>query len=333
MGDSHVLVRVEDLRVHYPMRGRLFPPEKRYVHAVDGVSFFIRAGETLGLVGESGCGKSSTGRAILRLERFSKGRIWFKGIDISTLQGEKLRRLRRAMQLVFQDPFASLDPRMKLGAIVREPLDVHRILRGEEARRRVRELLDLVGLPIGFAGRYPHELSGGQRQRVGIARALAAEPQFIVCDEAVSSLDVSIRSQIINLLMDLQSRLSLTYLFIAHDLSVVRHISDRIAVMYLGRLVELAERKVLYENPLHPYTQALLSAIPIPDPEIEETRDHLILQGEMPNPISPPSGCYFHPRCPLVEDHCKETQPEFAEVLPDHWVACHIVLRNTKQLQ
>jgi oligopeptide transport system ATP-binding protein len=279
----------------------------------------------MGLVGESGCGKSTTGRAILQLYRPTDGRVYFKGEELTELKGEALRRMRREMQMIFQDPYASLNPRMTVGNIIGEPLEVHGIYSSKaERRERVQELLRIVGLNPYFVNRYPHEFSGGQRQRIGVARALAVNPEFIVCDEPISALDVSIQAQIINLLEDLQAEFGLTYLFIAHDLSVVRHISDRIAVMYLGKLAELSDREELYENPLHPYTQALLSAVPIPDPVIEEKRQRIILEGDVPSPANPPKGCNFSTRCPRVMDVCHEVDPEFKDVGGGHWVACHL---------
>ena len=292
------------------------------VKAVDGVSFEVYKGETLGLVGESGCGKSTTGRAILQLYRPTGGQVLFEGQDLVNVQGNQLRQMRRQMQMIFQDPYASLNPRMTVGGIVGEPLEVHNISDRQGRLERVRELLAEVGLNPYFINRYPHEFSGGQRQRIGVARALAVNPSFIVCDEPISALDVSIQAQIINLLEDLQGKLGLTYLFIAHDLSVVRHISDRIAVMYLGKIMELADRNELYSNPMHPYTQALLSAVPIPDPVVEEKRQRIILEGDVPTPINPPKGCHFCTRCPKAMDICKDQEPEFRDYGGGHHVAC-----------
>jgi len=318
-----VLLDVKNLVKHFDVGGGLFGGPRGIVRAVDGVSFTLRRGETLGLVGESGCGKTTTGRCILQLERPTSGQILFEGRELTTLDDTALRAVRRKIQVIFQDPYSSLNPRMTVGQIIAEPLGVHGIVpdRGRRAAR-VRELLSHVGLLPQHGHRYPHEMSGGQRQRVGIARALAMEPSLIVCDEPVSALDVSIQAQIINLLEDLQAEFGLTYLFIAHDLSVVRHISDRVAVMYLGRIVELADRKSLYDDPLHPYTRALLSAVPIPDPELEAQRERIVLRGEVPSPLNPPSGCVFHPRCPIAIDRCPTVVPELREVKPGHWAAC-----------
>jgi oligopeptide transport system ATP-binding protein len=321
--NGDVLLEVRDLVKHFPVSSGLFGKPWGVIRAVDGVSFTIRRGETLGLVGESGCGKTTTGRCILQLERPSSGAIVFDGRDLTKLGDAELRPLRRRIQVIFQDPYSSLNPRMTVGQIIAEPLAVHRIVTDPATRAaRVRALLAHVGLLPQHASRYPHELSGGQRQRVGIARALAMEPSLVVCDEPVSALDVSVQAQIINLLEDLQAEFGLTYLFVAHDLSVVRHISDRVAVMYLGKIVELADRQALYEDPLHPYTRALLSAVPIPDPEVEARREHLVLRGEVPSPLKPPAGCVFHPRCPLAIDRCRTVVPELREVKPGHWAAC-----------
>jgi oligopeptide transport system ATP-binding protein len=320
-----VLLHVEDLVVHFPILRGLLQKQVGAVHAVDGLTFEIHQGETLGLVGESGCGKSTTGRAIIQLQRPTSGKVVFEGSDLVKMDGEPLRQTRRRMQMIFQDPYSSLNPRMTVRQLVGEPMAIHSTLRGKERDERVSELLNLVGLNPGFMGRYPHEFSGGQRQRIGIARALALEPSLVVCDEPISALDVSIQAQVINLLEDLQEELGLAYLMIAHDLSMVRHISDRVAVMYLGVIVELADRKTLYTSPLHPYTQALLSAVPIPDPKAERQRKRIILQGDVPSPIHPPSGCRFRTRCPLAEAICAEAAPEFAEKSPGHWAACHLV--------
>src|SRR5256712_10845309 len=310
--------------MHFPLtQGIIFQRQVGAVRAVDGISFFVEKGETLGLVGESGCGKSTTGRALLQLYQPTGGSVRFDGTELTTLKGEKLRHMRRRMQMIFQDPYASLNPRMTVGDIIGEPLEVHHLAAGRKKQDRVQELLKVVGLNPYFTNRYPHEFSGGQRQRIGVARALAVEPDFIVCDEPISALDVSIRAQIVNLLEELQGKFNLTYLFIAHDLSVVRHISDRVAVMYLGKIVELADRKELYDRPLHPYTQALLSAVPIPGPQIESQRGRIILTGDVPSPVNPPSGCRFHPRCWKAQKICAEVDPEFIEHSPRHWAACH----------
>ena len=323
MTENGTLVKVRNLKMHFPItQGIIIQRRIGAVKAVDGVSFDIIRGETLGLVGESGCGKSTTGRAILQLYRPTEGEVHFEGEDLIALKGEQLRRMRRRMQMIFQDPYASLNPRMTVGDIIGEPLVVHGIAKGRERRERVQELLRVVGLNPYFVNRYPHEFSGGQRQRIGVARALAVQPEFIICDEPISALDVSIQAQIINLLEELQDEFNLTYLFIAHDLAVVRHISDRVAVMYLGKIVELTDRVELYDNPLHPYTQALLSAIPIPDPVVEEERRRVILEGDVPSPSSPPMGCNFNTRCPMVMDVCREKEPEFVEVSEGHWAAC-----------
>jgi len=323
--ENDILVRVENLKKYFPITRGVFQKHVGDIKAVDGVSFFVRRGETLGLVGESGCGKTTTGRTILQLYRPTEGRVYFEGQELTAMKGEPLRRMRRNMQMIFQDPYASLNPRMTIGTIIGEPLEVHKIAKGKEKRERVQELLRLVGLNPYFINRYPHEFSGGQRQRIGVARALALNPSFMVCDEPVSSVDVSIQAQIVNLLEDLQAEFGMAYLFIAHDLSMVRHISDRVAVMYLGKIVELTSRGELYSNPLHPYTQSLLSAVPIPDPVVEERRQRIILEGDVPSPANPPEGCNFNTRCPVVMDVCHEEDPEFKEVSSEHWVACHRV--------
>ena len=323
---GETLLEVKDLKMYFPVTaGFLVQKKVADVRAVDDVSFEVKHGETLGLVGESGCGKSTTGRAILQLHRPTEGSVLFDGDDLTLLSGNDLRAYRRRMQMIFQDPYSSLNPRMSVGSIVAEPMVIHGLYKGAERKERVEYILNAVGLNPYFAGRYPHEFSGGQRQRIGIARALAVEPEFLVCDEAVSALDVSIQAQIINLLEDLQQEFDLTYLFIAHDLAVVRHISDRVAVMYLGKLMEVAESLELYQNPLHPYTKALLSAVPITDPEIERARERVILTGDVPSPLRPPPGCVFNTRCPIVIDECRERVPEWREVETDHWVACHRV--------
>jgi oligopeptide transport system ATP-binding protein len=313
--------------MHFPVtEGALIPRVVAHVKAVDGISFTIRKGETLGLVGESGCGKTTTGRCILRLEQASSGEIVFDGMNLLELDRKSMNALRQKIQVIFQDPYSSLNPRMKIGDIIAEPMLVHGTEPDKAARdARVRELLQVCGLNPRFADRYPHEMSGGQRQRVGIARALSVRPEFIICDEAISALDVSIQAQIINLLEDLRDEFNLTYLFIAHDLSVVRHLCHRVAVMYLGKIVELADCDELYNNPLHPYTQALLAAVPVPDPEVERRRAHQIVKGEVPSPMNPPSGCVFHPRCRLAVEACKQKVPEFRELRPGHWVACSVI--------
>jgi len=316
------LLSVRHLKKHFAVSGGIFSREVDRVHAVDGVTFDIGKGETLGLVGESGCGKSTTGRCILRLIEPSSGEILFRGVNVRQLGGEALRALRRDMQIIFQDPYASLNPRLTVAAIVGEALQIHKLAKSRrELEERVVDLLETVGLQPDHMRRFPHEFSGGQRQRIGIARALAVDPKLIVCDEPVSALDVSIQAQVINLLEDLQEKFSLTYLFIAHDLSVVEHISTRVAVMYLGRVVEIAPSRDLYDEPLHPYTEALLSAVPIPDPTVKRKR--IMLQGDVPNPIHPPSGCHFHTRCPIARPDCAQKTPELRESRPGHWVSCH----------
>ena len=324
--NNQTILSVRGLKKYFPItQGILIQRKVADVKAVDGISFDVKQGETLGLVGESGCGKSTTGRTILQLYRPTEGQVFFQGKDLAALKGEDLRKMRSNMQMIFQDPYASLNPRMTVGDIIAEPLEVHNIAKGKEKKERVQELLSIVGLNPYFVNRYPHEFSGGQRQRIGIARALAVNPDFIVCDEPISALDVSIQAQIINLLEELQNRFGLTYLFIAHDLSVVRHISDRVAVMYLGKVVELTDSRTLYANPLHPYTRALLSAVPIPDPVIEEKRERIILVGDVPSPVNPPKGCRFHTRCPLAIPICKEVAPEWRDVGNGHFVECHVV--------
>ena len=320
---SAPLLQVKELVKRFPIKGGLLSREVESVHAVSGVSFDIAAGETLGLVGESGCGKSTTGRCILRLIEPTSGEVWFEGKDVTRASKDELRALARDMQIIFQDPYASLNPRMTVGAIVGEALTIHKLAKTRaEYEARIVELLETVGLNADHMRRYPHEFSGGQRQRIGIARALAVSPKLVVCDEAVSALDVSIQAQVINLLEDLQRQLHLTYIFIAHDLSVVEHISNRVAVMYLGRIVELASARELYTTPRHPYTEALLSAVPIPEPGLKRKR--IRLAGEVPNPIRPPSGCHFHPRCPKAFDRCRTESPEFKPLGNGHWAACHL---------
>jgi oligopeptide transport system ATP-binding protein len=320
-----VLLRVVNLKKHFPITGGLLGRRIGAVKAVDGISFDIKQGETLGLVGESGCGKSTTGRAILQLRKPTSGNVFFENVDLTKISAEELRKLRPNMQMIFQDPYTSLNPRHLVGKIIAEPLVIHGVMGGQQLKDRVAQLLELVGMNPSFVRRYPHEFSGGQRQRIGIARALSLNPSFIVCDEPISSLDVSIQAQTINLLQDLQEQLGLTYLFIAHDLSMVKHISHRIAVMYLGKIVELAEKNTLFDSPLHPYTQSLISAVPIPDPKVERKRRRIILEGEIPSPVDPPRGCVFNTRCPLAIDACFEAPPEYREVQPEHFVACYRV--------
>jgi len=325
-GGADVLLDVRDLVMHFPLtRGIILQRKVGAVQAVDGVSLSVRRGETLGLVGESGCGKSTTGRAILQLYKPTSGEVLFEGRDLTKLNANEMRKMRRNLQMIFQDPYASLNPRMTVGSIIAEPMQIHNLVDRNHRQERVQELLETVGLNPYFANRYPHEFSGGQRQRIGVARALAANPQFIVADEPVSALDVSIQAQIVNLMEDLQEKFNLTYLFIAHDLSVVRHICDRVAVMYLGKIVELATRDEIYDNPLHPYTKALLSAVPIPDPVIEKKRERVILTGDVPSPINPPSGCHFHTRCQyFIKGTCDVIEPPFEDKGDGHLVACHL---------
>jgi len=322
-GDREVLVSVSNLKKHFPIMKGLFRRQVGAVKAVDGVSFEIYTGETLGLVGESGSGKSTAGRVILQLEDATEGEVRFEGAELSSMRTEKVRSLRPRMQMIFQDPHASLNPRMTVGSIIGEPLVEHNRAKGNERQNRIGELLDLVGLEPKHANRYPHEFSGGQRQRIGIARAIALNPDFIVCDEPIAALDVSIQAQVVNLLEDLQDQLNLTYLFISHDLSMIRHIADRVAVMYLGKIMELADVDVLYNEPKHPYTKALLSAVPVPDPEIEASRRRVILEGDIPSPANPPPGCPFNTRCPVAQERCSAEVPEWRELGTDHWVACH----------
>jgi oligopeptide transport system ATP-binding protein len=324
--NNEILVEVKDLKVYFPVTVGAFLKRKiGDIKAVDGVNFHIKKGETMGLVGESGSGKTTTGQAILQIDQPTGGKIFFEGRDITNVSKWERRSLRRGMQMIFQDPFGSLNPRMKVRDIIGEPLVVHGMAGSRsDYRSRTSDLLEIVGLDPEMGDRYPHEFSGGQRQRIGVARALAVNPSFIVCDEPISALDVSIQAQIINLLEDLQEQFTLTYLFIAHDLSVVRHISDRIAVMYLGEIVEIAPRGDLYRNPLHPYTRALLSAVPIPNPRVEAQREHIILKGEVPSPLNPPSGCHFHPRCAEATDICSSQKPQMKETMPGHSVACHL---------
>jgi oligopeptide transport system ATP-binding protein len=322
------LIEVDSLKVYFPIRSGIFQSEIGTVKAVDDVSFTIRQGETLGLVGESGCGKSTTGRALIRLREPTAGTVRFDGIDLGSLNSDKLRRMRRRMQIIFQDPYGSLDPRMTVGSIIAEPIDTHHLAKGNARKERVADLLRIVGLDPAYISRYPHEFSGGQRQRIGVARALAVEPEFIVCDEPISALDVSIQAQVLNLLTDLREQLGLTYLFIAHDLSVVKHISDRVAVMYLGKIVEIGPPDIMYAAPGHPYTRALLSAVPVPDPASERRRKRVVLEGDVPSPVNPPSGCRFHTRCWLYEqlgkpEECRTIDPPLRTVQHDHQAACH----------
>jgi oligopeptide transport system ATP-binding protein len=333
-GTEHVpdIVEVEDLAVYFPLRSGLIQKQVGTVKAVDGITFAIRRGETLGLVGESGCGKSTTGRAVIRLREATAGTVRFDGVDLGSLKAGPLRKMRRRMQIIFQDPYGSLDPRMTVGATIAEPIDTHNLASGGARRERIADLLRIVGLDPKYVSRYPHEFSGGQRQRIGVARALAVEPEFIVCDEPISALDVSIQAQVLNLLTDLRRQLGLTYLFIAHDLSVVKHISDRVAVMYLGKIVEIGPPDAMYARPGHPYTRALLSAVPVPDPESERKRKRVVLQGDVPSPVNPPEGCRFHTRCWLYEqlgqpEECRTVDPPLYELAGDHAAACHFAAK------
>jgi oligopeptide transport system ATP-binding protein len=325
MHENDVLVQVIRLRKHFPIHRGLLGRQVGAVKAVDGVSLEIMRGKTLGLVGESGCGKSTTGRAVLQLHKPTSGQVFFEGKELTRMGTEELRRMRPKMQMIFQDPYASLNPRHPVGKIVGEPLLIHGIMKGKELDERVADLLKMVGMNPAYVRRFPHEFSGGQRQRIGIARALALNPSFIVCDEPISALDVSIQAQVVNLLQDLQGQFGLTYLFIAHDLSMVKHISQRIAVMYLGKIVEACDRNTLFDDPLHPYTQSLISAVPLPSPKFERKRQRIILKGEVPSPANPPRGCVFNTRCPLVMDRCLEIVPEYREVRPGHFAACHLL--------
>lgn len=328
--NDHVILRVEHLKKYFPIRRGVFRSVIGHVKAVDDVSFNVHKGETLGLVGESGCGKTTLGRTIIRLYDATEGHVFFEDVDLVKLNRRQLRQKRRRIQMIFQDPYASLNPRMSILNIAGEPLEIYRVATGKDKRERVAELLHMVGMNPALMNRYPHEFSGGQRQRIGLARSLALNPDLIICDEPISALDVSIQAQVVNLLEELQEKLGLTYIFIAHDLSMVRHISQRVAVMYLGKIVELTDRDALYDNPLHPYTQALLSAIPVADPAIEETRQRTILEGDLPSPANPPDGCNFNTRCPVAKDICFEGDPEFLEVETGHFCACHFVQPSSR---
>jgi len=322
--ENNILVQVRNLKKYFPItRGTVVQRHAGDIKAVDDVSFDIIKGETLGLVGETGCGKTTVGRTLLQLYEPTAGEVIFDGINLTRLKGGEMRRMRRRMQMIFQDPYASLNPRMTVGSIIAAPLEVHRYARGKDKRQRIEELLEIVGLNDEFINRYPHEFSGGQRQRIGIARALAVNPDLVICDEPISSLDVSIQAQVVNLLEELQEQLGLTYLFIAHDLSMVRHISNRMAVMYLGKIMELSDRDEIYLRPLHPYTQALMSAVPVPDPDIKDKRKRIILQGDLPSPADPPTGCNFSTRCPVAKEICTQQDPQYREIKDKHWVACH----------
>jgi len=326
--ENEVILRVEHLKKYFPIRRGVFRKVVGWVKAVDDISFNVYSGETIGLVGESGCGKTTTGRTIIRLYEPTEGKVSFQGVDLATISGRQLRQTRRKIQMVFQDPYASLNPRMSIMRIIGEPLEIYGVANGKEKKEHVSHLMHLVGLNPAVMNRYPHEFSGGQRQRIGLARSLALNPDMIICDEPISALDVSIQAQVINLMEELQEKLGLTYIFIAHDLSMVRHISRRVAVMYLGKIVELTDRETLYDKPLHPYSQALLSAIPVPDPIVEEQRQRIILEGDLPSPANPPVGCNFNTRCPRAIDICLEAEPDFVEVAPDHYCACYLVKSN-----
>lgn len=320
---TETILEVRNLKQHFPIRRGVFQRVVGHVRAVDGVSFSVKRGETLGLVGESGCGKTTTGRSILQVYKPTDGEVLFEGHDLTKLPSRDLRRLRHKIQMIFQDPYSSLDPRLTVEEIVGEGMRANGIRNREVIREKVKELMKRVNLSPDYIDRYAHEFSGGQRQRIGVARALAVEPELIICDEPISALDVSVQAQVVNLLMDLQEDFGLTYIFIAHDLSMVKHISDRVTVMYLGNIVELADKEVLFRNPLHPYTQVLMSAVPIPDPVIEKERKRIVLEGDVPSPIDPPSGCYFHPRCPMAKAICSQKKPHWHEAENGHWVACH----------
>lgn len=323
--NDKVILKVQNLKKYFPIHRGVFRRKVGEVKAVDDISFQVYRGETLGLVGESGCGKTTTGRTIIRIYNATDGEIIFNGMDLTKVKGKKLRQIRRKVQMIFQDPYASLNPRMSVETIVSEPLVIYKTVPKKERKERVADLLNMVGLNPALMSRYPHEFSGGQRQRIGLARSLALSPELVICDEPISALDVSIQAQVVNLLEELQNELELTYIFIAHDLSMVRHISKRVAVMYLGKIVELTDRATLYKNPLHPYTQALLSAIPVPDPIVEETRQRILLEGDLPSPANPPLGCNFNTRCPLAFDACYEEEPAYLEVEPGHYCACHLI--------
>ncbi len=325
---EHNLLEVKGLKKYFDISEGLFKKEKHYLRAVDGIDFYVKQGETLGIVGESGCGKSTTGNLIMQLLDKTEGEIIFEGVDLSTLSKEELRKKRAEIQMIFQDPFSSLNPRMRVFDIIAEPLKTHHVVRGKDLENQVYELMDVVGLDRSYARRYPHEFSGGQRQRIGIARALALKPKLIICDEPVSALDVSIQSQILNLMAKLQKEFKLTYIFIAHGLPAVKHISDRVAVMYLGKIVEITTKEKLFDQPLHPYTEGLLSAVPIPDPTLRDQKNRIIIEGDMPSPANPPSGCRFHTRCPYAQERCRSEEPNLIEEKPDHFVACHFPLEE-----